>query len=516
MAIDSRKVLLAALGVGLLPISAQVMAQADPAAAQAAELAPVADPAAAPADPAAVPADAAAAAPAATDAAAAPAAADAAAPTTLAPITEPAPVAAAPAEAPAPAPAEAAPAEAAATESSSGGSESPLREGPYIAPLATYAQTDQLGSGFGADVRFGYRKDFYAIEAGPIYIDGLDGSATMLGGAINGLLFPLKSVPVYALLGAGAIESKKDPAHSNGSYSTTIAQGGLGYLFGFNVSERYEMAVRAEALYRYGHREKRLNAQQEDLPVPRNFDDYVFNLGLQLPLGLKAPPPPPEPVNVVAPVAPPDSDGDGVPDNLDQCPGTPAGTVVDDKGCPVPNCPKPQPGERISLNGCGVGDVIVLNGVNFDFDKARLTANAETILNQVADELTSHADITVELAGHTDSLGSDEYNQRLSDRRAAAVKKYLAGRGIAGDRMTAVGLGESQPVDTNETEEGREHNRRVELKILSGGGGAVTVAPPAGADAAAAPAADAAAAPAADAAAAPAAAEPAVEPLPAQ
>lgn len=82
----------------------------------------------------------------------------------------------------------------------------------------------------------------------------------------------------------------------------------------------------------------------------------------------------------------------------------------------------------------------------------------------------------MELSGHTDAKGSDSYNQNLSERRAASVRQYLVGKGIASSRMTSVGHGESQPVATNETDEGRALNRRVELKVTSG------VAKPSGSD----------------------------------
>jgi OOP family OmpA-OmpF porin len=132
---------------------------------------------------------------------------------------------------------------------------------------------------------------------------------------------------------------------------------------------------------------------------------------------------------------------------------------------PPPPCQPPAPGQPINLEGCKVGDTIVLRGVNFEFDKARLTVNAKTLLDQVADALLARPDIKVEIDGHTDSKGSDAYNQNLSQRRAESVKQYLVGRGIDAGRMTTQGFGESKPVADNSTAEGRELNRRVELKI---------------------------------------------------
>jgi len=108
----------------------------------------------------------------------------------------------------------------------------------------------------------------------------------------------------------------------------------------------------------------------------------------------------------------------------------------------------------------------VLQGVTFEFNQARLTANAKTILDGVADALTARAEIRVEVGGHTDSRGSDSYNQKLSENRAQSVMQYLIGKGIDAGRMSAKGYGESHPVADNETDDGRELNRRVELKIV--------------------------------------------------
>ncbi|TDU32049.1 outer membrane protein OmpA-like peptidoglycan-associated protein [Panacagrimonas perspica] len=144
---------------------------------------------------------------------------------------------------------------------------------------------------------------------------------------------------------------------------------------------------------------------------------------------------------------------------------------------PSPPCHGPDGDKMLNLEGCKTGDTIVLRGVNFEFNKSSLTINAKTILDQVADALAARPDIKVEIDGHTDARGSDSYNQQLSEKRASTVTRYLAGKGIAGSRMTSVGLGEAQPVADNETDEGRELNRRVELKVLESNGGVTTEAP---------------------------------------
>jgi len=135
-------------------------------------------------------------------------------------------------------------------------------------------------------------------------------------------------------------------------------------------------------------------------------------------------------------------------------------------GCAlVGDCRKPRPGEQVDANGCAVDKSFILKGVKFEFDSDRLTEEAKTILNQVAETLQAYADTNVEVEGHTDSVGSESYNLGLSERRAIAVKKYLEGRGVVGKRMTPVGYGETRPIESNESENGRENNRRVELRV---------------------------------------------------
>ncbi len=200
-----------------------------------------------------------------------------------------------------------------------------------------------------------------------------------------------------------------------------------------------------------------------------------------------------------------DSDGDGVVDRLDECPGTPAGTPVNDVGCPydddgdgVPDsrdrCPGTPAGAKVEANGCeldGDGDGVVdrldkcpntpagipvdehgcelaqdykLEGVNFEFDSAELTAGSKATLDAAVAIMKRNADDKIEIAGHTDSMGSVEYNQGLSQRRAQAVADFLIGKGANAANISVKGYGELQPVADNATEAGRAANRRVELR----------------------------------------------------
>jgi len=122
---------------------------------------------------------------------------------------------------------------------------------------------------------------------------------------------------------------------------------------------------------------------------------------------------------------------------------------------PPPPPPAPEEGTKI----------ISLEGTHFDFDKATLRPEAMTKLDEAVGIMNEHAAIRINVEGHTDSMGSDAYNQKLSDQRSASVVSYLLSKGIAADRMSATGFGESRPVASNETAEGRAKNRRVDLIV---------------------------------------------------
>ena len=109
--------------------------------------------------------------------------------------------------------------------------------------------------------------------------------------------------------------------------------------------------------------------------------------------------------------------------------------------------------------------MIELDGVHFDFDKATLRPEAKAILDEAAALLAKHERVVVEVAGHTDSTGPEAYNQGLSERRATSVMNYFISQGVDGARLRAEGRGELEPRATNDTEAGRQLNRRVELFV---------------------------------------------------
>lgn len=173
-----------------------------------------------------------------------------------------------------------------------------------------------------------------------------------------------------------------------------------------------------------------------------------------------------------------DSDGDGVPDDRDKCPDTPRGRTVDADGCepasaaPAATAPAPATADLAPAASAepaalapaaATGPALVVEGVNFDFDKAVIRPQDRSKLDEDVAVLKQWGDVQVEVAGHADSTGPAEYNVGLSLRRAHAVRDYLVGNGIAADRLIVKGYGETRPVADNATAEGRFSNRRVEL-----------------------------------------------------
>jgi outer membrane protein OmpA-like peptidoglycan-associated protein len=133
---------------------------------------------------------------------------------------------------------------------------------------------------------------------------------------------------------------------------------------------------------------------------------------------------------------------------------------------PAPPPAPPPPQEKVVVTE---EQIITLEPIYFDFDKSTIKPVSYPVLDQVAQVMRDRPTVIVRVEGHTDSVGSDKYNQRLSERRAHAVVKYLIGKGIESNRLQAAGFGESRPIAPNETPEGRAKNRRTEFHIVTQG-----------------------------------------------
>jgi len=172
---------------------------------------------------------------------------------------------------------------------------------------------------------------------------------------------------------------------------------------------------------------------------------------------------------------PRDSDGDGVCDGLDQCPNTARGARVDKVGCPIDSdgdtvpdnidrCPNTPKGVKVNEWGCEVE--LVFQNIQFEFDKFELMGRYQAVLNKVAKALADNSKMALRLHGHTDWVGTEEYNLELSQKRADAVSNYLVKKRVKAKRLETVGHGECCPVAPNTTDEGRFKNRRVEFERI--------------------------------------------------
>lgn len=344
----------------------------------------------------------------------------------------------------------------------------------YVKALGTYIDADSdrlvddevaggtLGFGYSLSEHFNVEIDLQKLnlDGDPSSNPDQDQSAVNLSlmNVYNrsGLFAP------YLLAGVGIVNTDVDDGSQD--HDDLQLQGGAGVLtrlWGDRVS------LRTEVLYRW-----------QD--ASSSLSDVLVNAGFSVALGSKAVAAAPVAAAVAAPVvvAPKDSDGDGVVDGTDKCPGTVAGAKVDAQGCEIDSdgdgvvdrldeCPGTPAGAKVDARGCE--ESLILRGVVFENDSAKITAQSEMILDSVADILGKRTHFNhIEVRGHTDSVGADRYNMGLSERRANAVRSYLVGKGLSADLFTVKGFGESEPIAPNDTAEGRAQNRRVTLEFSAG------------------------------------------------
>lgn len=314
----------------------------------------------------------------------------------------------------------------------------------YIIADSDRVADDGPGLSLGLGKRVG---DKWSIEAS-LMMDELDFENTAGEYDQKGLMLDalylyngtMKSTP-YAVIGLGALRTDI----GSGANTNFAANVGVGYMKSFSDSG---MGLRGDIRYRLDEDDKSVAGQNR-------FSDWVVGISLVIPFGKSqqvavAPAPAPAaPVRVAEPVKEvpkvKDSDNDGVIDANDRCPDTLSNVKVDKYGC----------------------EIIALKGVHFETNSAKLTSSSLMILDTAANTLKKRGDIKVQVAGHTDSMGSAAYNQQLSAKRAETVRQYLVNKGVNSNNLSARGYGEGEPVASNSNAAGRAENRRVELRLLN-------------------------------------------------
>ena len=251
----------------------------------------------------------------------------------------------------------------------------------------------------------------------------------------------------YVLMGLGLQRSEEEyDAYPNPNSTAQREDNNLAAKVGIGLEgELGPVRTRAELAYRADFDDSSVAS-----PDSSWFGDTLASVGFVIPLGVREEAATPPPTPPAATCADKDGDGDGVNDCNDKCPASVAG-------------------QAIGADGCEAKIVIDLKGVNFDFDKATLRPDAVGILNEAVEILKRYPSLKVEVAGHTDLCGDADYNQKLSQRRAETVYKYLTDNGVDGGRLAGPnGYGESRPlVQTEQTSPAcrNETNRRTELNV---------------------------------------------------
>ena len=324
---------------------------------------------------------------------------------------------------------------------------------PYISEM--YSYTFENGDRHGVDAGQGgvlsvgkALSEHWGVEIGGFYTNfphddspGVNAQREY-GGKIDGMYFYSRnpSFSPYFAVGAGGVRTK---LRGTGLASTNpFADVGLGFIKYFTVWNA-DFGVRADMRYRH------IFFEDNELggTIEGDLGEAVLKVGLVIPLGAR-----PVIADVVAPPGKcADSDGDGVCDTADLCPGTAGGAAVDAKGCP---------------KEAADGAKKKFEDVHFAFDKSDIAPTEAVKLDNAATTIDGlskkYPSLKVDVSGHTDWVGTDGYNQGLSERRANSVKSYLERKGVSASRINTYAFGESKPIATNETAEGRALNRRAD------------------------------------------------------
>ncbi len=309
----------------------------------------------------------------------------------------------------------------------------------YLAPSVNYTFADSdrradddwgLGLAFGKPVSRHWNLEL-ALSGSSLNMDTGGGEYDLIGLGVDAMYLVNRDAGFtpYGVVGLGALWTDIPGSDDVG----VAASAGVGVLK--RLTEN--VALRADARYRWD--DNAADAFNED-----NFGDWIVGVGLTIALG-KSAQAAPAPQAVAEPAPEP---------------------------VPVAPAPTPEPAPALQteqaaqLERSQAGDVVVLpEGVNFAFDSADLRPDAVTVLDEAVTVLNRRTDIKVDVVGHTCNIGPEAYNQGLSERRARSVYEYFVGNGIAAERLTTQGYGETRPAYSNDTREGRAKNRRVELHV---------------------------------------------------
>ena len=371
----------------------------------------------------------------------------------------------------------------------------PYLSGMYNLTFADDGRASDRGEGYS----FGVGKalnHYWGMEFGGFYgtFDDKGGAGTSwrtYGGNLDALFFYERDPAFSPYFTMGIGYAQNDQKNGTQSEGSEFAAAGLGFMKAVGD----HLGLRADVRYRVMNNESLTGG---------DFEEPIVRVGLTYALGDK-----PKAMKTAmsnmfdsdgdgvledkdrCPGTPtgvpgdatgcPDSDGDGVGDAYDECPGTPKGVRVDSRGCSLDSdgdgvfdyadkCPNTPAGVAVDADGCpATGDLLrKFEDVNFAFDRSDLTDYAKITLDNTAKVIKElqkqYPDLRVEISGHADWVGSEAYNLNLGLRRAAKVRDYLVSKGVSRGLISTTSLGESQPIASNKTDKGRLLNRRAEIR----------------------------------------------------
>lgn len=338
-----------------------------------------------------------------------------------------------------------------------------LDKRPYISTLFAYTFEDgdrNSDPGLGFAVSSGkVLNKYWNAELGGFWqrYDNLPGGNdwTDFGAKVDGLFFYSRDRAFSPYFGVGAgVQHTTLKGPGGASDTEPLVDAGLGFFKYFALGDR-DLAFRADLRYRWAG----LDNIKAAAPGTDDLAEPVLKLGLVLPLGPRPGAGSDAAAGATKPTGPAkilDSDGDGIADANDRCPGSAKGTPVDAYGC--------------TKEQLAAGSERQFDDVLFDFDKSDLTPTGVAILDNAAEVVNSgeYKSLRINVSGHTDWVGSEGYNQALSERRANVVKNYLIQKGVDASRIRTFAFGETTPVADNETVEGRAKNRRAEIRTTAG------------------------------------------------
>lgn len=334
-----------------------------------------------------------------------------------------------------------------------------LDKRPYVSPLFAYTFDEKdRNSEEGLGYYFGGGKalnKYWNAELGTFYsrfndTAGAPGARWReYGMKVDGQFFYSREKSFSPYFGIGAGIQRTDVLGTGVKDTQPLVDAGLGFISWIDVAG-YDVGLRGDARYRWAF----LDKIEEAGLGPDQLNEPIIKVGLVLPVGAKLATASTAAAAAAGASKTLDSDGDGVPDALDRCPGTARGTVVDANGCPR------------DAGAAAAGAERQFDDVLFEFDSSSLTAAGQAILDSAAETVNSGAykSLRVNISGHTDWIGSEGYNQALSERRANTVRSYLVKKGVDASRISTFAYGETTPKGDNNTDAGRASNRRAEIK----------------------------------------------------